>query len=143
MRSLVARASTASSSEAVELLREALLLVNGPPFDAVGYDWAHRDQDVAEASALIEQTTEQLVDLALDAGLVDVAREAIVRGLRGLPGNEELYRCRMRVEHRAGNLAGVTAAYEELVTYLADLETEPSPSTVALFHDLVRPAGRH
>jgi nucleoid-associated protein YgaU len=143
MRSLVTRAGTASSSEGVELLREALQLVKGPPFDAVGYDWAHRDQDVAEASALIEQTTEQLVDLALDAGLVDVAREAIVRGLRGLPGNEELYRCRMRVEHRAGNLAGVTAAYEELVTYLADLETEPSPSTVALFHDLVRPAGRH
>ena len=53
-----------------------------------------------------------------------------------------LYRCRMRVEHHAGNLAGVTAAYEELVTYLNDLETEPSPATSALFHDLVRPAGR-
>jgi hypothetical protein len=142
MRSLVARATAASSSKAVELLREALMLVNGPPFDAVGYDWAYRDQDVAEASALIEQATEQLVDHALDAGLVDVARDAIVRGLRGLPGNEELYRCRMRVEHRAGNLAGVTAAYEELVTYLADLDTEPSPATAALFHDLVRPAGR-
>lgn len=143
MRSLVTRAGTASSSEAVELLREALLLVSGPPFDAVGYDWAYRDQDVAEASTLIEHATEQLVDLGLEAGLVDVARDAVVRGLRGLPGNEELYRCRMRVEHRAGNLAGVTAAYEELVTYLADLETEPSPATAALFHDLVRPAGRH
>ncbi len=142
MRRLVACATAASSSEAVDLLREALQLVSGPPFDAVGYDWAHRDQDVAEASTLIEQATEQLVDLALEAGQVDVARDAIVRGLRGLPGNEELYRCRMRVEHRAGNLAGVTAAYEELVTYLADLETEPSPSTAALFHDLVRPAGR-
>ncbi|MGE3836041.1 MAG: BTAD domain-containing putative transcriptional regulator, partial [Acidimicrobiia bacterium] len=90
----------------------------------------------------IEQTTEQLVDLALEAGLIDVARDAVVRGLRGLPGNEELYRCRLRVEHRAGNLAGVAAAYEELVTYLADLETEPSPATAALFHDLVRPVGR-
>jgi hypothetical protein len=142
MRSLVARAAAASSSEAVELLREALMLVNGPPFDAVGYDWAYRDQDVAEASTLIEQATELLVDHALEAGLVDVARDAVVRGLRGLPGNEELYRCRMRVEHRASNLAGVTAAYEELVTYLADLDTEPSPATAALFHDLVRPAGR-
>lgn len=142
LRSRVARATAASSTEAIDLLRDALTLVTGPPFDAIGYDWAHRDQDVAEASTLIEQATEDLVALALDAGQVDVAREAIVRGLRGLPGNEVLYRCRMRVEHHAGNLAGVTAAYEELVTYLNDLETEPSPATSALFHDLVRPAGR-
>jgi nucleoid-associated protein YgaU len=142
LRSLVERASRASSSEAIDLLRTALDLVNGPPFDAVGYDWAYRDQNVAEASALIEQATEQLVDLALDATQIDVAREAIVRGLRGLPGNEELYRCRMRVEHHAGNLPGVTAAYEELVTYLTDLETEPSPATTALYQDLVRPARR-
>lgn len=104
--------------------------------------WAHRDQDVAEACTLIEHATERLVELALDAALVDVARDAIVRGLRGLPGNEELYRCRMRVEHRGGNLPGVSAAYEELITYLADLETEPSTSTTALYQDLVRPVRR-
>lgn len=142
LRRLVSEADDASSSEAITLLREGLSLVTGPPFDAVGYDWAYRDQDVAEASTLIEQATERLVELALEGGQVDVAREAVVRGLRGLPGNEELYRCRMRVEHHAGNLPGVTAAYEELVTYLDDLETEPSPATSALFHDLARPAGR-
>ena len=142
LRQLVDRADSASSSEAIELLREGLSFVTGPPFDAVGYDWAHRDQDVAEASTLIEQAAERLVELALEAGHVDIAREAVVRGLRGLPGNEELYRCRMCVEHHAGNLAGVTAAYEELVTYLDDLETEPSPATSALFHDLARPAVR-
>ena len=65
-----------------------------------------------------------------------------MRGLRGLPGNEELYRCRMRVEHHGGNVPGVSAAYEELVTYLADLETEPSTSTTALYQDLVRPVRR-
>lgn len=142
LRRLVSEADGASSSEAITLLREGLSLVTGPPFDAVGYDWAYRDQDVAEASTLIEQAAERLVELALEAGQVDVAREAVVRGLRGLPGNEELYRCRMRVEHHAGNLPGVTAAYEELVTYLDDLETEPSPATSALFHELARPAGR-
>ena len=142
LRRLVSEADGASSSEAITLLREGLSLVTGPPFDAVGYDWAYRDQDVAEASTLIEQAAERLVELALEAGQVDIAREAVVRGLRGLPGNEELYRCRMRVEHHAGTLPGVTAAYEELVTYLDDLETEPSPATSALFHDLARPAGR-
>lgn len=142
LRRLVSEADGASSSEAITLLREGLSLVSGPPFDAVGYDWAYRDQDVAEASTLIEQAADRLVELALEAGQVDVAREAVVRGLRGLPGNEELYRCRMRVEHHAGNLPGVTAAYEELVAYLDDLETEPSPATSALFHELARPAGR-
>lgn len=142
LRQLVNQADGSSSSEAIVLLREGLTFVTGPPFDAVGYDWAYRDQDVAEASTLIEQTAERLVELALEAGQLDIAREAVVRGLRGLPGNEELYRCRMRVEHHAGNLAGVTAAYEELVTYLDDLETEPSPATSALFHELARPAGR-
>lgn len=142
LRHLVFEADGASSSEAIALLREGLSLVTGPPFDAVGYDWAYRDQDVAEASTLIEQAAERLAELALEAGQVDIAREAVVRGLRGLPGNEELYRCRMRVEHHAGNLPGVTAAYEELVTYLDDLETEPSPATSALFHELARPAGR-
>lgn len=139
---LVARADTAPSSEAIGLLRNGLELVTGPPFDAVGYDWAHRDQDVAHASALIERAAQNLVDLALDAGLVDVARDAVTRSVRGLPGNEQLYRCRMRVEHHAGNLAGVSAAYDELVAYLADLETEPSPATTALYQDLVRPVRR-
>jgi len=139
---LLSRADTAPSSEAIGLLRDGLELVTGPPFDAAGYDWAHRDQDVAQASALIERSAQTLVDLALDAGLVDVARDAVTRGVRGLPGNEQLYRCRMRVEHHAGNLAGVSAAYDELVAYLADLETEPSPATTALYQDLVRPVRR-
>jgi nucleoid-associated protein YgaU len=142
LQRLVEQARQAPSSEATGLLREGLELVAGPPFDAAGYDWAHRDQDVAEACTLIENATERLVELALDTALIDVARDAIVRGLRGLPGNEELYRCRMRVEHHGGNLPGVSAAYEELITYLADLETEPSTSTTALYQDLVRPARR-
>lgn len=132
LRDLVDRAADEPTSIAIELLREGLGLITGPPFDAPGYDWAHRDQDVAEASALIEHATLRLVELAREAGDTDLAREALLRGLRGLPGNEELYRSRMRVEHDAGNTAGVKRAYDELVTYLADFESEPSASTTAL-----------
>lgn len=132
------QARQSSSSEAVELLRDGLALVDGPPFDAAGYDWAHRDQDVAYASTAIETAVETLVELALEAGVVDVARDGITRGLRGLPGNEQLYRCRMRVEHHIGNHAGIINAYNELTIYLADLDTEPSPVTTALFHELSR-----
>ncbi|GMU78499.1 MAG: hypothetical protein AMXMBFR46_12940 [Acidimicrobiia bacterium] len=131
-------ASVASSAEAIMLLRDGLALVEGPPFDGAGFDWAHRDQDVAEASTLIGQVVEMLVGLALDAGQVDVARDAVTRGLRGLPGDEALYRLRMRIEHQAGRHGEIIAAYDELTVYLNDLDAEPSAATTALYRELIR-----
>lgn len=138
LRYLSEQAQTVSSSEAIGVLRQALALIEGPPFDAEGYDWAHHGtQDVAEASRLIEQATEQLVNLALDVDDIDLAREALAQGLRGLPGDEVLYRLRMKVEHHAGNLTGVSAAFDELVRHLADFDTDPSPSTLDLRRELL------
>jgi hypothetical protein len=112
-------------------------LVEGPPFDADGFDWAHHGtQDVADACGLIARTVEQLVGLALDVDDVDTARDAITAGLRGLPGNEVLYRLRMRTEHHAGNLPSVTAAYDELVRYLREFDSGPSPATIELHRNL-------
>lgn len=136
LRRAVAAADDMSSTEAMSALRDALSMVEGPPFDAVGYDWAHRDQDVAEAARVIEQAVDRLVALAVEAGQHDLARHAISRGLRGLPGDEHLYRLRMRLEAHAGNTRGLVAAYEELCVYLADLEVEPSPATTALYNEL-------
>lgn len=139
LRHLCSRAHTVSSSEAIGLLRQGLALVEGPPFDADGYDWAHHGtQDVAEACELIERAVEQLVTLTLDVDDTETARWAITQGLRGLPGDEVLYRLRMQVEHHTGNLPGVTAAYEELVRYLLEFDADPSPSTVELHRQLVR-----
>jgi hypothetical protein len=136
LRRAIAAADDMSSTEAMSALRDALSMVEGPPFDAVGYDWAHRDQDVAEAARVIEQAVDRLVALALEAGQHDLARHAISRGLRGLPGDEHLYRLRMRLEAHAGNTRGLVSAYEELCVYLADLEAEPSPTTTALYNEL-------
>ena len=136
LRRAVTAADEMSSTEAMATLRDALALVEGPPFDGVGYDWAHRDQDVAEAARVIEQAVDRLVTLALEAGQHDLARHAISRGLRGLPGDEHLYRLRMRLEAHAGNTRGLVGAYEELCVYLADLEAEPSPTTTALYNEL-------
>ena len=76
------------------------------------------------------------VALAVEAGQHDLAQHAISRGLRGLPGDEHLYRLRMRLEAHAGNTRGLVAAYEELCVYLADLEVEPPPATTALYNEL-------
>jgi len=133
LRTSYDQAVESSSAEAIPLLRDALDLIEGPPFDAPGYDWAHHThQYVAEASALIEQAAALLAKLAQADGNTELARYALVQGLRALPGNEVLYRQRMQLEHEAGNLPAVHAAYVELLSYLADLEAEPSESTIDL-----------
>jgi len=141
LRTSYERAVASSSAEAIPLLSDALDLIDAPPFDAPGYDWAHHThQYVAEASALIEQAAELLAKLAQADGNTDLARHALVQGLRALPGNEVLYRQRMQLEHDTGNLAGVKAAYEELSDHLAALEADPSEATGNLLHTLARPA---
>ena len=132
-----------TKTEAVEVLTRGLGLVAGPPFDAPGYDWAyHGEQWVADASMLIEQATVLLVELQLAAGDLDGARFAVTRGLRGLPGNEVLYRWRMRIEQQAGNSAAVRAAYRELLSFLDDLDAEPSLATCALYEELLGAGAR-
>jgi hypothetical protein len=142
LRELHDQAVLASSSESMRLLREALTLVEGPPFNADGYEWARINQYAHDAERLIEDSATTLVELALEAGDVDLARFAVLRGLRGLPGNEILYRARMRIEDTAGNATAVRAAYTELVTYLGDLESAPSPETTRLYGRLLPSASR-
>lgn len=134
---IMTEAEQRSASEAIAMLREGLSLVNGPPFDGNGYDWAFVSQEVAGANTLIEQAAVRLAELAVEAGAHDVAREAITAGLRGLPGNEGLYRRRMRVEALDGNKAGVAAAWHELCAHLAEFDMEPSTATTDLYRELV------
>jgi len=136
LRELYDRARNVSSSEAAGLLRAGLALVHGPPFAADGYEWARVNQHAHDAERLIEDTATWLVDLSLLAGDLDTARYAVMQGLRGLPGNEVLYRARMRIENAAGNATAVRTAYRELTDYLDDLESAPSPNTAELFESL-------
>lgn len=140
---LVSYADDGSSDEAIRLLLEALDLVEGQPFDAAGYDWAHQQQHHARACELIESTAIRLVDLALDAGELDIGRRGVSRALRALPGNEPLYRSRMKLEAAADNPSGVCAAFDELTSMLTELsevgfEFEPSMRTVRLRDELLR-----
>jgi nucleoid-associated protein YgaU/DNA-binding SARP family transcriptional activator len=130
-------AREAASGRAIELLEHGLALIEGPPFDLPGYDWAFEHQYHAEASAAIEAAALQLVGLALQAGHLDVARRAIGQGLRALPANEPLYRERMKLEAHAGNHTAVRQAFAELRNQLDELgggtaAFDPSPETLAL-----------
>lgn len=142
---LTARAIHVSSADAIELLTRAMSLIDGVPFDAVGYDWAHEHQHHARACELIESGALRLVDIALDHDDPATARLAISQGLRALRINEPLYRARMRLEAHLGNHGGVRTTYDELVRLLDELaepgETyQPSNPTKALLEQLVSTA---
>jgi DNA-binding SARP family transcriptional activator len=141
LRRLVAKAHAVDSSAALPLLVQALELVEGPPFNADGYEWANTDQLVSEAETLIERAALAAADLALDAGNLDLARWAVMQGLRGLPGDEPLYRARMHIEDAAGNPTAIRRAYSELIAYLDDFDAEPSDDTLNLYGQLA-PSGR-
>lgn len=139
MKALAARAAQVSSGEAIDLLLRATTLIDGAPFDAQGYDWSYEHQFNAEACETVESTCLRLADLALEADDLAAARDAVSRGLKALPLNEPLYRSRMRTEAHAGNLGGVRAAFDELCTRLADVDSDaaPSTSTEVLYRQLV------
>jgi nucleoid-associated protein YgaU len=132
LRDAVRGLGTMSSGEAFTQLSDALQHVNGAPFDAALFDWAHTNQLVAEASELIEQASCKLVDLALEQDMIDFAREVTRRALRSLPTTESLYRCRMNIEHRSGNTPGIRHAYDELVAKLNEYGTFPAHETTRL-----------
>jgi DNA-binding SARP family transcriptional activator len=127
-----------SLAESIDVLDAAHQLITGRPFDADGYDWAQEMQFVHEASEASEAETTTLVDLALQADLADIARAETTRAIRTLDVNESLYRRRMRIEHRAGNLAGVKETFDELWRQFEDFGTEPSVESEALLAELPR-----
>ena len=140
---LAARASSTSSGEALELLTEALNMIAGEPYDDIGCEWAFDSQLTFKAAQAIESTALRAVELALTADDPAVARSAISQALLAMPGNEVLYRARMRVEAHLGNRAGVRDVYAELRAVLADLGSDcgdggdPSPATRRLYEQLI------
>jgi DNA-binding SARP family transcriptional activator/LysM repeat protein len=139
---LADRAEQVSSTEALELLTEAMDLIRGVPFDGATFEWAHHHQFAAQAAELIEQAALRTVELAIEANEPARARRAINQGLRALGINEPLYRARMRLESIQHNPAGVKGAFAELERLLADLYDDPtitpSPRTRALLEELLR-----
>jgi nucleoid-associated protein YgaU len=126
-----------SSAEALMMLDRAHRLIDGPPFDAKGYSWAHDQHFVSEATEVVADATIELVDRALELDMIDIARQATRRAFRALNCHESLYRARMKVEHHAGNLPGVRAAYDDLCGELATVDGQPAKPTDELLRRLM------
>jgi hypothetical protein len=134
-----AHSARCPDDEAIMLLRDALELVRGQPFESVrGYEWAYTEALIASTEALIADAAHRLAQLLLSAGDAAGATWAAMQGLRGAPGGEMLYRDRMLACDLAGNPAGVESVMDELCQIVEAHEPydELHPETVDLYSRL-------
>ncbi|MAT04700.1 MAG: hypothetical protein CL424_06625 [Acidimicrobiaceae bacterium] len=110
-----------------------MALIDGEPFEEAGYEWADLDARLYER---IVEAAARLFELACEAGDFASARDALVRGLQGVPGHEKLYRLRMQLEHRCVGPTAVHGVFNDLTYQLDALDCEPSDETLATYHHL-------
>lgn len=134
---------TDDPEEEVALLRTALDLVRGQPFEEVasGYEWAFTEGIITDAEATIADAAHRLAQLLLHAGDHAGATWAAQRGLNSVPGSEPLYRDRMEAAHLGGDPAAVDRIVEELCHYVETLDPfdDLHPETIELWRRIGRP----
>jgi hypothetical protein len=114
----VAAADKASSAESIELLKEALALVRGRPFEdapAAYFAWADDSPLVSDIERAVADAAEKLGERALQAGDPELADWAASQGLLVVPVREDLYRVRFQAAFDAGDPDGLDAAHTEAV----------------------------
>ena len=134
------RDSDAAASERALALAGILNLVGGQPFQSRGgYEWAFSEGTVAYAERVIGEACHLAVELAIEAGELGLASQAIERGLNALPGSELLYRDRMVVAHARGDRSEIDRTFRELIDVLEaeGVDATPHPHTVALRDELM------
>jgi hypothetical protein len=140
VRRRVERGRTVGGSEAMDLLRPAVELVNELPFTGTSYLWPDAEGITSNLVLLATNATAEYAKLALAAGDVDGVFWATGRGLRVLAGQEALIALRMRAHAEAGDLSGVRLeweAYERVVNADPWSDGEAAPKLVALRKELL------
>jgi len=136
----VARAQ--SPSQAIETLRGPVASIAGLPFEGTSYLWPDGEGLTSNLILLATSAAAELAARCLAVGDIDGVFEATARGLRVLPGHEELIGLRMRAHARAGDHAAVRqewSSYERVVNGDQWSDGEPSPKLVDLRKELLHP----
>ncbi|MPZ28977.1 MAG: LysM peptidoglycan-binding domain-containing protein [Micromonosporaceae bacterium] len=142
-QTLVAAARTAAPARAGVVLRNALTLVRGTPFDGAagsGYQWVYDEQIISEIEVAAVDAAHRLAELALDTEDADLAIWAARQGHLVTPGHEGLYRARMRAHALAGDLDAVHQTFREAQRAAQALDPldDVQPDTHQLYHQLTR-----
>ncbi len=129
IRACLEWAQHVSSSEAIPVLRDALSLVAGEPFDDNDYPFVSATMR-EDAFSVVADAAHFLARLAMDTEDVETARTAAIDGLKA-GVSEFLYVDRIGAEVSAGNPTAALAAFEEMLVVLEEWGLEPSEETMA------------
>ena len=138
----LAHARVQPPSQAIETLRPAVELVRDMPFAGTSYLWPDAEGITSNLVLLAITATAEFAAHALSLGDTDGVFWATGKGLRVLPGHEELIALRMQAHARAGDLAGVRQeweSYERVLVADAWSDGEPAPKLLALRRQLLNP----
>lgn len=139
---LVEEASRREPDEASVLLRAALEHVEGQAgrdAPTSTYAWLIDDYDTySRIASTVTDGAHRLGELALAAGDTDLADWAAMKGLVAVPGNEAMYRLRMRVSAAGGDGNGVREAFQGAARCAAEMGpwVEVEPETEHLLNEL-------
>ena len=141
---LVREALAALRSDApgatMDVLREAVDLIVGMPFEGTDYLWTEAEGIASELVLLATSATTRLAEACLAIGDLDGVFEATARGLQVLPGHEAMVGLRMRAYGSVGDRAGIRrewAQYERVTHADPWSDGEPSPVLVGLRRELL------
>lgn len=123
----------------IEVLREPVNFIRGLPFQGASFLWPDTEGVTSQLVILATTATSDLATAYLSVGDVDGVMAATGRGLRVLPGHEELVALRMRARSMGGDTA---ALRQEWVSYERALDDEwgggrPSKMLVDLRQELL------
>jgi LysM repeat protein len=138
----LAQARLQPPDQAIHTLRPAVELVRDMPFAGTGYLWPDAEGITSNLVLLAITVTAEFAGHALSLGDTDAVFWATGKGLRVLPGHEELIALRMQAHGRAGDLAGVRQeweSYERVLVADAWSDGEPAPKLLALRRELLNP----
>ncbi|MDJ0767996.1 MAG: LysM peptidoglycan-binding domain-containing protein [Ilumatobacter sp.] len=129
-------------AQAIDTLSPAVDLIVGMPFEGTSYLWPDAEGLTSTLVLLATSAATELAAHCLSVGDIDGVFLATGRGLRVLPGHEELIGLRMQAHARAGDHAGVRQeweSYERVITADPWSDGEPSPKLVELRRELLNP----
>lgn len=143
VRDALAAARLQPPAQAIATLAPAVDLIVGMPFEGTSYLWPDSEGITSDLVLLATTATTELAAHRLSIGDVQGVFDATGRGLRVLPGHEELIGLRMEAHARAGDHAGVRQeweSYERVINADPWSDGEPAAKLVELRRQLLNPS---
>lgn len=134
-QSLTARASAATQpAEAARLLKEALELVRGRPFDGLDYRWTH--MIIADLESRVTNAANRLADLCREIRDPAAAAWAAQQGLAATVQPDDRLLGHLLRAISAHGPAELSQSWREVTARYAAIGDAPGPDLVALYDRL-------